>query len=207
MKMIPHTGISHLIDVREKQLLKINALLSRAESISKSLHPYASKRITPKAGADSSEGFDIKRMQKVIQDNIGISSDLNRIQNKISNVDDAAKSIRKLPASVSDLQILLKENEIKAHSLNDKHKEHRDKYYDIDGQQKQVSKDLDVLRKERDAIIIALETQAANKRQAEKDKAEKAILRKVQIKRARWFLFASVLGVIAYRVSVIGGVS
>jgi len=194
--MIAHLRISNLIDEREKQLRGIERFLSDAETLSESMLRYASKKPASKASIDSSLVYDVEEVQQTFDGNLAVYSRLRGIHKELSIVDGSASSIQKLSSSAPDLQQLSKESASKIVSLKEKYKEHEKKYLSTGDQQQKISEGLAQLRDERDKIS---KTVVVN--------GKKAVIRKTQIKKARWFLLVPIFGAIAYRFLVAGGIS
>ena len=202
--MIAHLEISNLIEDSNQKLSIIRKLLSIAEPLSVKLLDAGPKQDLSQNSSDLSEVFDAKKMQQIIEENEEIYSNIRDIQRKLSYVNSKVLAIQKISTD-DELQQLLQDLEDKCSSLSVEKVEHEDKYSDVCEQQKQLNSELNTLNNERNKISETLEIEAVKKMQFEKEKTAKLLVQKAQVKRARWFLVTSVVGMIAYRISVIGG--
>jgi len=188
--MIVHEGISNLVIQKEERLFKINKLLAISADIVRHLSP--SLPDIPGLVAEE-DAANIDHAQ-VVKECEKLDISVRDLESQIRSIDEQASALTQLPDSLDDLKKMHIQSLDKQRSLEDQLRELQEKHKALNDEQRQVAEKLKALRETRNTVKVAVQTKAVSK-----------ALRKRQIQKARWTLFVSVLGYVAYRVLVLGG--
>lgn len=215
-----HNQISELINKKSKDTNDLDKLIVNAERLSETISSYArTDELNEQSGGEAYECRSATDAEKTIQDNQEFSDLIKTIANDISRIDHPNSS-NILNASTEDLHRLFHENEEKIRSLEKESEEAYAIYSRVADKEKRAEKAIEALRKERADIASTLEKQKKQKAaDAEKQKTEReskqrqkaadakmrTATRKRQTSQARWLLVVVVLGLIAFRLTTLGG--
>ena len=191
-------SISKLHLERNREVDCLEKLIDNAKLLVEGVNPVIvasallEGRLLQKQRTENSLDYNAEKVKCIIADSQKIYNQLKNTNRELSSINKQASSIS--PLDSTELQALQSENVMKSKNL----------VQQLEGYTEQetplVEKVEEIRRK-----MSSLTEQSRKIEAAIKARVNKKVERKIQIKKTRWLLMISTLGLIAYRLVVLGG--